>query len=308
MSLFDFFKKGLEKTATSIKRSITGIFKETKVWDDETYARLEQALIATDLGPTVTAKLVADLKDRYSRGLIATDADIVAACSEDILAILNAPPTPPVNANPDGPTVILMVGVNGSGKTTSIAKLAHSFLQAGKKVVLGAGDTFRAAGATQLQIWAQRLGCPVVEGKLGGDSAAVAFDAIKAGIARQADYVIIDTAGRQHTRADLMAELEKVKRITAKALPTAPHEIWLTVDASIGSNALTQAREFGKLFPITGLVLTKLDGTGRGGIVVAIKQELGYPVRYVGLGETLDALQPFDATNFTQALFAPGEE
>ena len=308
MSLFDFFKKGLEKTATSIKRSITGIFTDTKAWDDETYSRLEQALIATDLGPAVTAKLVADLKDRYSRGIIATDADIISACSEDILAILNDPPAPPMNINPDGPTVILMVGVNGSGKTTSIAKLAHRFLQEGKKVVLGAGDTFRAAGATQMQIWAQRLGCPVVEGKLGGDSAAVAFDAIKAGIARQADYVIIDTAGRQHTRGDLMAELEKVKRITGKALSTAPHEIWLTVDASIGSNALTQAREFGKLFPITGLILTKLDGTGRGGIVVAIKQELGYPVRYVGLGETIDALQPFDPASFTQALFAPGEE
>ena len=308
MSIFSIFKKGLEKTATSIKRSFTGLFTGTKAWDEETYRKLEAALIATDLGPTVTKKLVADLKDRYSRGLIATDADIIAACSENILQILTDPPTPPMNTNPEGPTVILMVGVNGSGKTTSIAKLAHSFLAQGKKVVLGAGDTFRAAGATQLQIWAQRLACPVVEGKLGGDSAAVAFDAIKAGIARQADYVIIDTAGRQHTRADLMAELEKVKRITAKALPNAPHEIWLTVDSSIGSNALTQAREFGKLFPITGLVLTKLDGTGRGGIVVAIKQELGYPVRYVGLGETLDDLQPFDAESFTKALFAPAEE
>ena len=308
MSLFSIFKKGLEKTATSIKRSISGIFTGTKTWDEETYQKLEQALIATDLGPSVTQKLVADLKDRYTRGKIATDADITAACSENILEILTNPPTPPMNTNPDGPTVILMVGVNGSGKTTSIAKLAHSFLSQGKKVVLGAGDTFRAAGATQLQIWAQRLGCPVIEGKLGGDSAAVAFDTIKAGIARQADYVIIDTAGRQHTRADLMAELEKVKRITAKALTTAPHEIWLTVDASIGSNALTQAREFGKLFPITGLVLTKLDGTGRGGIVVAIKQELGYPVRYVGLGETLNDLQPFDPESFTNALFAPAEE
>lgn len=308
MSLFSFFKKGLEKTATSIKRGISGLFTGTKTWDEQTYAKLEQALIATDLGPAITATIVADLKDRYTRGHIATDADIITACSENILAILNNPPTPPINLNPDGPTVILMVGVNGSGKTTSIAKLAHSFMQEGKKVVLGAGDTFRAAGATQMQIWAQRLGCPVVEGKLGGDSAAVAFDAIKAGIARSADYVIIDTAGRQHTRGDLMAELEKVKRIIGKALPSAPHEIWLTVDASIGSNALTQAREFGKLFPITGLVLTKLDGTGRGGIVVAIKQELGYPVRYVGLGETIDDLKPFNAEDFTSALFAPGEE
>lgn len=308
MSLFSLFKKGLQKTTTALQRGISSLFTDVKAWDEKTYKSLEQTLIATDLGPAVTKELLDDLKDRYDRGKISTGADINAACAEKILAILDAPSAPPLYRNPDGPTVILMVGVNGSGKTTSIAKLAHHFLSQGKKVVLGAGDTFRAAGATQLQIWARRLECPVVEGKLGGDSAAVAFDAIKAGIRQKADYVIIDTAGRQHTRGDLMAELEKVRRIAGKALPDAPHEIWLTVDSSIGSNALVQAREFGKLFPITGLVLTKLDGTGRGGVVVAIRKELGYPVRFVGLGETLDDLQPFQAQEFTQALFQAPEE
>lgn len=303
MSLFGFFKRGLEKTKTAIVHSIQSVFTETAVWDDAAYGRLEKALLATDLGPAVTAELIADLRDRYSRGLISTGTDIIAACKEKIAAIMTEGGTPPVNLNPDGPTVILMVGVNGSGKTTSIAKLAHLFMERGSKVVLGAGDTFRAAGAIQMGVWAQRLGCTVVEGKLGGDSAAVAFDAVKAGERQRADYVIIDTAGRQTTRGDLMAELEKVKRIAAKALPGAPHEIWLTVDASIGSSALNQAREFGKLFPITGLILTKLDGTGRGGVVVAIKKELGYPVRYVGLGEAVDDLQEFEPEAFAKALF-----
>ncbi len=206
-----------------------------------------------------------------------------------------------------GPTVILMVGVNGSGKTTTCAKLANYFRNQGKNVLLGAADTFRAAGVEQLKIWGKRLGIQVVGGRQGGDAAAVAFDAVKAGKQRNADFVIIDTAGRQHTRLDLMNELSKVKRVISKESPDAPHEIWLTVDASIGSNALVQAREFGKLFPITGLILTKLDGTGKGGVVVAIKEELGYPVRFVGLGEQVDDLQPFDKDAFVEALFSPAE-
>lgn len=303
MSIFSIFKRGLEKTKTALVHGVQSLFTDIKSWDDESYLKLEKALIATDLGPAVASEIIADLKDRYSRGLIATDTDIIAACSEKICQMLSEPPVPPVATDHEGPTVILMVGVNGSGKTTSIAKLAHYYQSQGSKVLLGAGDTFRAAGAVQLGIWADRLQCPVIEGKLGGDSAAVAFDAVKSGIRQHADYVIIDTAGRQHTRADLMAELEKVKRITGKAMEGAPHEVWLTVDASIGSHALTQAREFGKLFPITGLVLTKLDGSGRGGCVVAIRKELGYPVRFVGLGESRDDLQPFDAVAFSKALF-----
>ncbi len=301
MSLFSIFQRGLQKTKTVITRTFQTIFTDVKAWDENTYKQLEESLLGTDLGPAATAELVADIKDRYARGLIQTNADIQEVCAAKVTEILGTPP--PIAVNPDGPTVILMVGVNGSGKTTSIAKLAHAFMKEGKSVVLGAGDTFRAAGAIQLQVWAERLGCPVAEGKLGGDSAAVAFSAVQTGVSRKADYVIIDTAGRQTTRADLMAELEKVKRISGKALPGAPHEIWLTVDASIGTSALNQAREFGKLFPITGLVLTKLDGTGKGGIVVAIRKELGYPVRFVGLGEGVDDLQDFDPALFAKALF-----
>ncbi len=301
MSLFSIFQRGLQKTKTAITRTFQTIFTDVKAWDENTYKQLEESLLGTDLGPAATAELVADIKDRYARGLIQTNADIQEVCAAKVTELLGT--TPPIAVNPDGPTVILMVGVNGSGKTTSIAKIAHAFMKEGKSVVLGAGDTFRAAGAIQLQVWAERLGCPVAEGKLGGDSAAVAFSAIQTGVSRKADYVIIDTAGRQTTRADLMAELEKVKRISGKALAGAPHEIWLTVDASIGTSALNQAREFGKLFPITGLVLTKLDGTGKGGIVVAIRKELGYPVRFVGLGEGVDDLQDFDPALFAKALF-----
>ncbi|NMA47044.1 MAG: signal recognition particle-docking protein FtsY [Lentisphaerae bacterium] len=303
-SLFQFFQRGLQKTKTSLLRSLQGILgKQTGAWTDETYERLEAALIATDLGVEISMRLVNEIRDRYERGLIATGEDILAVARESILASLPAA-APPMQEAADGPTVVMMVGVNGSGKTTSVAKLAHYFSAAGKKVLLAAGDTFRAAGIEQLCIWGERVGCPVVAGKHGGDAAAVAFDAVRAGKQRAMDMVLIDTAGRQHTRRDLMAELEKVKRVVSKEMPDAPHEIWLTVDASTGSNALTQAREFGKLFPITGLILTKLDGTGRGGVVVAINEELGYPVRFVGLGEQLDDLQPFVAADFVNALFA----
>jgi fused signal recognition particle receptor len=196
-----------------------------------------------------------------------------------------------------------MVGVNGSGKTTTTAKLAHHFKEDGSNVLLAAADTFRAAGTEQLRIWSERVGVPVVSGSKGGDAAAVAFDAVAAAKQRSADLVLIDTAGRQHTHRGLMEELAKMRRTLDKALPGAPHEVWLTVDASTGTNALVQAREFGKVFKLTGLILTKLDGTGKGGVVVAIRKELGLPVHYVGLGEAVTDLQPFDPEMFARALF-----
>jgi len=303
-SLFDFFKRGLERTTTSLRRSFASLFGGASSWSEENYARLEDALIATDLGVTVSQDLVKEIRDHYERGLIATEDDIMRVGREKLLAILNTAEVPPLHQATTGPTVIMMVGVNGSGKTTTTAKLAYYFQQQGKKVVLAAGDTFRAAGIEQLVIWGNRLNVPVVAGKHGGDAAAVAFDAVKSATQKQADYLFIDTAGRQHTRKDLMDELSKVKRVIAKANPEAPHEIWLTVDASTGSNALVQAREFGKLFTITGLVLTKLDGTGKGGVAVAIRRELGYPVRFVGLGEQPGDLQPFDVNNYVEALFS----
>ncbi|MBQ6471702.1 MAG: signal recognition particle-docking protein FtsY [Victivallales bacterium] len=303
-SLFDFFKRGLERTTTTLRRSFATLFGGATAWTEENYARLEAALIATDLGVTVSQELVKEIRDHYERGLIATEDDIMRVGREKLLAILNTAEVPPLHQATTGPTVIMMVGVNGSGKTTTTAKLAHHFQQQGKKVVLAAGDTFRAAGIEQLVIWGSRLNVPVVAGKHGGDAAAVAFDAVKSATQRQADYLLIDTAGRQHTRKDLMDELSKVKRVIAKANPEAPHEIWLTVDASTGSNALIQAREFGRLFTITGLILTKLDGTGKGGVAVAIRRELGYPVRFVGLGEQPGDLQPFDVNNYVEALFS----
>ena len=304
MGLFDVFKRGLEKTRTAIVRSIKSRFSDIKSWDDASYAKLEQALISTDLGYAVSHEIVEDLKDRYKRGLIDTEEDIIKAAKERLLAIITEGGEPAFNFPAEGPAVILMVGVNGSGKTTTTAKLARFYMKQGKSVMLGAGDTFRAAGSEQLRIWAERLECPVVTGKTGGDAASVAFDAVKSGIVKKCDYVLIDTAGRQHTRKDLMDELSKIKRVLAKAMPDAPHEVWLTVDASTGSNALIQAREFGKIFPISGLLLTKLDGTGKGGIAVAIKRELGYPVRFVGLGEQMDDLQPFDPQGYAEALFS----
>ena len=307
-SILDFFKRGLQKTKTSLFRRIQSIFGSNEgKWSEETYEDLEAALIGTDLGAAISARLVADVRDRYDRGLIATGDDIMRVARETVQGILSKGEVPAMKVAEGGPTVILMVGVNGSGKTTTCAKLANYFRNQGKTVLLGAADTFRAAGVEQLKIWGERLGIQVVGGRQGGDAAAVAFDAVKAGKQRNADFVIIDTAGRQHTRLDLMNELSKVKRVISKESPDAPHEIWLTVDASIGSNALVQAREFGKLFPITGLILTKLDGTGKGGVVVAIKEELGYPVRFVGLGEQVDDLQPFDKDAFVEALFSPAE-
>ncbi len=302
MGLFDFLKRGLEKTKTSLFRGITGLFTSQTAWTAETYQKLEASLIATDLGVPVSQAIVKEIKDRYERGKISTEEDILAAGRDYLLGIVGEE-IPQIHRPETGPTVIMMVGVNGSGKTTSCAKLANYFKKQGEKVMLAAGDTFRAAGIEQLCIWGERLGIPVVSGKHGGDAAALAFDAVKSATQKQMDVLIIDTAGRQHTRADLMGELSKVQRVTGKALEGAPHEIWLTIDASTGTNALIQAREFGKLFPITGLILTKLDGTGKGGVAVAIKQELGIPIHFVGLGEQPDDLQPFNPQEYVKALF-----
>ncbi len=302
-SIFRIFQHGLQRTKAGLMRRLQAIFSDTSAWTEETYEQLEAALISTDLGAEISTRLVRDIRDRYERGLIATTSDVLAVGRETVLDLLRPGDVPPVHRNPNGPTVILVVGVNGSGKTTTVAKLAHHFRQQGQSVLLAAGDTYRAAGIEQLQIWGERVGCAVVAGKQGGDAAAVAYDATTAAVQRGSQVLLIDTAGRQHTRRGLMDELAKTGRSIDKALPGAPHEVWLTVDASTGTNALVQAREFGRLFQITGLILTKLDGSGKGGVVVAIRQELGYPVRFVGLGEALDDLQPFDAEMFARALF-----
>ena len=301
-SIFRIFRDGLQKTKTSLVRGIQSIFSGVDTWDESCYEDLEAALVATDLGVDISVRLVDDIRERYKRGEIATSEDIMAVARETVLGILGGQP-PAIRYNPDGPTVILMAGVNGSGKTTTTAKLAHMFKEDGKQVLLAAADTFRAAGTEQLRIWGERVGVPVVSGSKGGDAAAVAFDAATAARQRGLDVLLIDTAGRQHTHRGLMEELAKMRRTLDKALPGAPHEAWLTVDASTGTNALIQAREFGKIFDLSGLILTKLDGTGKGGVVVAIRHELGLPVQFVGLGEAVTDLQPFDAGMFARALF-----
>ncbi|MFW6367097.1 MAG: signal recognition particle-docking protein FtsY [bacterium] len=302
-TIFGAFKNGLQKTKTKLVRNIQTTFSDVAVWNEETYEDLEAALISADIGVDASVRIVEDVRAQYERGQIHTTADILAVAEKDLEQQLKAEEEPPVRTAEAGPTVFLIVGVNGSGKTTTTAKLAHRYKNDGQQVVLAATDTFRAAGVEQLKIWGERVQCPVVAGHQGGDAAAVAYDAVIAAQRRNADLLLVDTAGRQHTSRELMEELAKVRRIIAKASPGAPHEVWLTVDASTGGNALLQAREFGRICELTGLILTKLDGTGKGGVVIPIRKELNLPIRYVGLGEQMDDLQPFDVEAFSRALF-----
>ncbi|MBE0597977.1 MAG: signal recognition particle-docking protein FtsY, partial [Desulfuromonadales bacterium] len=264
---------------------------------------IEEILISADLGMKTTQGLIQDLEKRLTRGEAQTPAALRQILKEEIRQRLrlDAAPLDPVG---DGaPFVIMVVGVNGVGKTTTIGKLAWQFTQAGKKVVLGAGDTFRAAASEQLAIWGERSGAEVIRLTEGADPAAVAFDAIRAAKARHADILILDTAGRLHTKTNLMEELKKVRRVLDREVSGAPHETLLVLDATTGQNALVQARLFREAVEVTGIALTKLDGTARGGIVIAIGGELGLPVRYVGIGEALEDLRPFDPDLFVEALF-----
>ena len=277
ISLFAKFKSGLKKTATSLSRSFSSIVSGTTVWDKSTYEQLEAALLSADFGVKASSKLVSDLRERYARGDIHTSADIFGLAKGDIMALISQNARPARFAPAGQLTVILLVGVNGSGKTTTAGKLAHLWRQDGKKVMLAACDTFRAAAVEQLKLWGERSGAHVVSAKQGADPSAVAFDAVQSALARGMDILLIDTAGRQHTRKGLMEELAKMCRTIGKLAPGAPHEVWLTIDASFGSNAVNQAREFLSTAGVSGLVLTKLDGTGKGGSVVAIQGELSLP-------------------------------
>lgn len=302
-SIFSVFKKGLEKSATKVSRAITGIFTGTREYKAADFEELEMMLISADFGVKAALDIVKDLKEQYDTGKIATDADLMAELKRKVVAILNRNRREIKRAEND-PTVILMVGVNGSGKTTSIGKLAWKLVnEEKKKVVLGACDTFRAAAVEQLQLWSERTGAQIVSAVHGADPASVAYDATSAAVSRQADFLLIDTAGRQHNQKDLMAELEKIRRSISKVLPGAPHEVWLTVDSTLGANVVNQAREFIKSAGVTGLVLTKLDGTGRGGMAVALHEEFDLPTFYVGLGEQPGELQYFDPEFYADALF-----
>ena len=301
MGLFAKFKAGLQKTHSKLTHEIKRIVTRSPKLEAATLEELEAVLIAADLGMAITSQIVTAVKTAYetqgSGGL-----DVFAIARAEVERSLASNKTDLVKA-PDGLTVVSIVGVNGTGKTTTSAKLAH-FVQSGhKSALLAACDTFRAAAIEQLKLWGQRLGVEVVAGAYGADAAAVAHDAITAARARKADYLFIDTAGRLHTKHNLMQELQKLHRVIGKQLPGAPHEVLLVLDATTGMNALNQAREFNKAVPLTGLVVTKLDGTSKGGMVVAIQRELGLPIKFVGLGEQADDLQPFDSKQFAQALF-----
>jgi len=302
MGLFQRLKEGLKKTQTKlvheIKRIVTGSPKLT----GQSLEQLEAALLAADLGYRMTTEIVAAVKKAYeSQG--SSGADFFTIARGEVERALLSPHTT-LKTSPAGLTVISIVGVNGTGKTTTAAKLGNLLNKQGHPVVLAACDTFRAAAIEQLKLWGDRLHLPVIAGEYHADAAAVAHDAITAALSRKADYLLIDTAGRLHTKTNLMQELQKVHRVMGKKLPGAPHEVLLVLDATTGMNALNQAREFHKAVPLTGLVVTKLDGTSKGGVVVAIQRELGLPIKYIGVGEKPEDLQPFDATQFAAALFA----
>jgi len=301
MGLFAKFKAGLQKTHSKLVHEIKRIVTRSPKLTAESLEELEAALIAADLGLAMTGQIVQAVKQAY---------ETQGSAGLDYLAIAQAEVTKSLISNngelrraPNGPTIVSLVGVNGTGKTTTAAKLAH--LVQGQKMtaLLAACDTFRAAAIEQIKLWGQKLKVEVVAGAYGADAASVAHDAVTAARSRRADYLFIDTAGRLHTKHNLMQELQKLHRVIGKQVPGAPHEVLLVLDASTGMNALNQAREFHKAVPLTGLVVTKLDGTSKGGMVVAIQQELGLPVKFVGLGEQADDLQPFDAKQFAQALF-----
>lgn len=303
-SVFSIFKKGLQKTATSVTRSVESVFSDVKIWDENTYDDLEVALLSADFGAETTFQLVEDLRDRYQRGLIKTSEQTKSVIAADVQAILTKNERP-INLQENQLTVIFMVGVNGSGKTTTAGKLAAKWQNDGKKVMLAACDTFRAAAVEQLNLWGERINCPVVSSKMGADPSSVTYDAVESASAKDYDLLIVDTAGRQHNKKGLMEELSKMKRTADKVLPGAPHEVWLTIDASIGTNALNQAKEFAKFADVTGLILTKLDGTGKGGMAVAIQKQQNLPVFFCGFGEQPEDLQPFDPVMFTEAIFGP---
>ena len=298
MNLFQKFRDGLKKTSTKLAAEIKRIVTRAPRLDAAAIEELEAVLIASDIGIGTTTRII---EQTQAAAKSAGTADVFAIARAEIARELGGVTHPLAKAG-TAPTVILLAGVNGTGKTTSTAKLAHYLKAQGHTVLLAACDTFRAAAIEQLKIWGDRVGCDVIASAYGADSAALAFDAVGAALSRKVDYLLIDTAGRLHTKQNLMEEMKKMHRVLQKRLPAAPHEVLLVLDATTGANALNQAREFHHTLGVTGLVVTKLDGTAKGGIVVAIARELKLPVKFIGLGEQLDDLQPFDPQQFTAAL------
>ena len=303
MGFFDRLKSGLEKTRKSFAEKIEQVIKGYADIDEEFLDDIEMALLTSDVGVTVTSRLMQDIRTGIKAKEINQPDDLRPFLAQRISSMLNEG-TAAMQLPEKSVGVILVVGVNGVGKTTTIGKLGHFYAAQGKKVLLAAADTFRAAAIDQLEIWGQRTGCEVIKHAEGSDPAAVAFDALQAAKARNCDIVIIDTAGRLHNKGNLMEELRKIYRVIGREVEGAPHETLLVLDATTGQNALNQARVFGEVSDVTGVALTKLDGTAKGGVIVAVKSELGVPVKWIGVGEGMDDLRPFDAEEFAQALFA----
>ena len=315
MGFFDRFKQkeqerleeGLEKTRSSFFGKLDRAIRGKDTVDDEVLDRLEEVLVTSDVGVKTTLDVVKRVEERVARDRYVSTSELNAMIRGEITALLqetgNHAPAEFDAALPNRPHVIMIVGVNGVGKTTTIGKLAHRYKEAGKQVVLGAADTFRAAATEQLDVWADRAGVPIIKQGHGADPAAVAFDTVSAARSRNVDVAIIDTAGRLHTKGGLMDELSKIRRVMDRQVPGAPHEVLLVLDASTGQNAIRQAEEFTKSVDVTGLVLTKLDGTAKGGIVIGISNEFQIPVKYIGVGERIEDLQVFDRRRFVDALF-----
>jgi fused signal recognition particle receptor len=310
-TLAERLKESVSKTKAALSQTVDAVFLGEKKVDPALLKQLETALLSADLGISTTREILESLREKLDRNALSDAAQLKSEIKSHIARILNAPakalrPVQPGaiagSPNGKGPRVIFVVGVNGAGKTTSIGKLANRLRKEGSSVILCAADTFRAAAIEQLEIWAQRNGIEVVKQKSGADPAAVVYDAVAAAKARASDAVIVDTAGRLHTKSNLMAELEKMKRTAAKVIPGAPHDILLVLDATTGQNGLAQAREFTSTVGVTGIILTKLDGTAKGGIVVAISRDLNLPIRFVGTGEQINDLVPFDAETYVNSL------
>ena len=302
MGFFDRLKKGLAKTRETLTNKIEKLIIGYADIDDDLLDDLEEALIMSDVGVKTTEKLMADVRKGIKKKEINTPEDLKPFLAEKISEILSTG-SDETRIAAAGPTVLLVIGGNGVGKTTTIGKLAAYYKEQGKSVMLAAADTFRAAAIDQLQIWGDRTGVPVIRHEEGSDPAAVAFDAVKAARARNIDVLIIDTAGRLHTKSNLMEELKKINRVVQREIAEAPHETLLVLDATTGQNAISQADLFQKTAAITGIVLTKLDGTAKGGVIIGLKAELSMPVKWVGVGEGVDDLRPFNAQEFSRALF-----
>ncbi len=304
VGFFSRLKQGLAKTRSSLSNSLGNLFLGKKVIDDDLLSEIEMALITADVGVETTNQLIKTLTQKLARNELDNPQMAFDCLKEEMKQILRPRQTPLDLSSATKPFVLLVVGINGSGKTTTIGKLAQYFKQENKNVLLAAGDTFRAAAIEQLQVWGERNQIPVISQQPGADTAAVIYDALEAAKARNVDLLIADTAGRLHTQTNLMAELQKVKRVLGKLDPTAPHEILIVLDATLGQNALNQVLQFNQAVGITGIALTKLDGTAKGGIIFAIAKATNIPIRYIGVGEGIDDLRPFNADEFVDALFA----